>query len=121
MNEVYQYIRMIEIILILQGILCIFIILYSLFHKNKQHQEIHSLKILSEYFNDVKKGIKTFEVRKNDRDYKVGDILILKEWIPGENSIEGHYTNKNIRKKIVYILEGGKFGLDNDYVILGIK
>lgn len=42
--------------------------------------KIHELKILPEYFDAVISGRKRFEIRKNDRDYKVGDQLILKEW-----------------------------------------
>lgn len=40
---------------------------------------IHELKIESKYFTDILKGIKKFEIRKNDRNYQVGDYLILKE------------------------------------------
>lgn len=40
----------------------------------------HELKILPMYFQAVWDGKKTFEVRKNDRGYKLNDILILKEW-----------------------------------------
>lgn len=39
---------------------------------------IHELKIIPQYFEAVVKGIKTFELRKNDRDYKVGKMKILK-------------------------------------------
>lgn len=42
--------------------------------------KIHELKILPQYFEEVLKGNKTFEIRKNDRDFKIRDILILKEW-----------------------------------------
>lgn len=87
----------------------------------------HELKIDIKYFEDVKKGIKTFELRKNDRDFKVGDILILKEYYQGDiDYTEGiytspHYTNREITKEIIYILEGGQYGLQKCYVILGIK
>lgn len=40
---------------------------------------IHQLKIDSEYFDDVASGKKTFEVRKNDRNFLVGDFLALNE------------------------------------------
>ena len=40
--------------------------------------KIIELKILPEYFEAVKSGKKTFELRKNDRDFCVGDILILR-------------------------------------------
>ena len=38
----------------------------------------HALKILPEYFEDVVIGKKTFELRKNDRGFALGDILTLK-------------------------------------------
>ena len=41
---------------------------------------IHELKIYSDYFNAVIAGKKTFEIRKNDRPFKVGDLLALNEW-----------------------------------------
>jgi len=40
----------------------------------------HELKILPVHFDAVEDGVKTFELRLNDRDYKVGDVLWLKEW-----------------------------------------
>lgn len=40
----------------------------------------HDLKLSDKYFNDVKNGIKTFEIRNNDRGYQVGDILVLHLW-----------------------------------------
>lgn len=39
----------------------------------------HELKLDIKYFEDVKNGKKNFEIRKNDRDFKVGDILKLKK------------------------------------------
>lgn len=40
----------------------------------------HELKILPQYYKDVKEGNKNFELRKNDRDYKVYDIIRLRAW-----------------------------------------
>lgn len=40
---------------------------------------VHELKTWNEYFEAVFMGHKTFEVRKNDRDFKKGDTLILKD------------------------------------------
>ena len=37
--------------------------------------KLHELKILHEYLVDVDLGKKTFELRKNDRDYQVGDLI----------------------------------------------
>ncbi|MDU2108471.1 ASCH/PUA domain-containing protein [Clostridium sp.] len=75
----------------------------------------HALKILPEYFEDVVIGKKTFELRKNDRGFALGDILTLKEF-SGDK-----YTGKEVNKLVTYILTGGKYGLEDGYVILGIK
>lgn len=42
--------------------------------------KIHKIKENIKYFADVLTGVKTFEIRKNDRDYEVGDILIMSAW-----------------------------------------
>lgn len=75
----------------------------------------HKLKILPTYFEEVRLGNKTFELRKNDRPYNIGDILILQEF---DNN---GYTKKELTREITYILQGGNYGLDKDYCILGIK
>lgn len=43
---------------------------------------IHELKTLPEYFADVILGKKTFEVRKYDRPFHIGDLLALNEFDP---------------------------------------
>ena len=75
---------------------------------------VHKLKIKTQYFEDVKNGRKTFELRKNDRDFKVGDTLLLEEY-------NGDYTGRFIKVIITYLLRGGNYGLDKDYVILCIN
>lgn len=92
--------------------------------------KIHELKILPQYFDEIKRGDKTFELRKNDRDYKKGDILLLKEWNPDEEYLTvddevTNYTGKKIVKIVTSILTDidsavGSVSL-NDYVILSIK
>jgi len=79
-------------------------------------QKTHELKTLPEYFQAVKNGHKTFEIRKNDRNFKVGDFLILKEW-----SHKAGYTGESIEVVISYIFEGDWYGLDGEYCILAIK
>ena len=78
---------------------------------------VHDLKLWSEYFKDVANGNKTFEVRKNDRGYKVGDSLKLAEYCPTKKA----YTGRTITKKVSYILEGGSFGVEKGFVIMGLK
>ncbi len=79
-------------------------------------QYTHELKILPEYFDAVQSGKKNFELRKNDRDYRCGDILLLREWKDGE------YTGRTVKRKITYILTGcQEYGLAEDYCILAMK
>jgi hypothetical protein len=44
--------------------------------------KLHELKCHSEQFQAVYNGVKSFEIRVNDRDYQVGDALHLKEYNP---------------------------------------
>lgn len=44
---------------------------------------IHELKTWPPYFDDVASGVKTVELRReDDRNFEVGDTLILREWDP---------------------------------------
>ena len=67
----------------------------------------HKLKILPEYFTDVINKKKTFEVRFNDRDFKVGDIVKLCEYIPDKG-----YTGRSVFVKITYILDDKNYCKD---------
>lgn len=90
----------------------------------KKHDQ-HNLKVLNEYFIHLISDDKKFELRKNDRDYKVGDMLILREWVPyivhPSNGKDGHYTGRIEIRFITFILKGGQYGLDSDYVILSLS
>ncbi len=74
---------------------------------------IHELKILPEHFIYVSAGLKTAEIRLNDRNYKVGDKLLLKEW-------DNKYTGKAVQVTITHILHDFK-GLDPNYVSISFK
>ncbi len=78
---------------------------------------IHELKTLPEYFQEVFMEHKKFEIRKNDRDFKVGDRLILKEWEANGN----FYTGRELARVVTYVLEDApQFGLMDGYCILSI-
>ncbi|MEO6901591.1 MAG: DUF3850 domain-containing protein [Bacteroidia bacterium] len=75
----------------------------------------HNLKITPQYFEDIVNGYKTFELRKNDRDYKLGDTLILQEFF------NNTYTGNEFVCNINYILKNcSEYGLQEGFVILGI-
>lgn len=82
----------------------------------------HKIKIWPSYFAAIERGDKTFEWRRNDRDYAVGDMLVLREWDPakGEAASCLGYTGSSITARITYKVEG-VFGMPAGFCILGIK
>ena len=74
--------------------------------------ETHYLKILPKYFADVRTGVKTFEIRKNDRNYKVGDTLFLREY---EN---GYFTGNIVEAVVTYITD---YAQKDNYVVMAIE
>lgn len=77
---------------------------------------IHQIKIAPCYFREVATGQKTFELRKNDRNYKADDKLILQEY----NEVLKRNTSQEIECDVPYVFYGGGLGLDKDYCILSI-
>lgn len=72
----------------------------------------HDLKTETEYYQAVEKGIKTFELRENDRNFKAFDMVTLME------VVQGITTGRKIGPfEIVYVYQGGKYGLDEGYCI----
>lgn len=74
----------------------------------------HELKLHTSYFNRVATNQKRFEIRKNDRDYQVGDVLILREF-DGQQYVD--YSTPLIRQ-VTYI---STFAQREDYVVMGIE
>ena len=76
---------------------------------------IHELKIYPKYFEKVLDGTKTFEVRKNDRGFQVGDTVILKEF----DNIK--HSGREIQAEITYILGDEFYGVSEGYVVFALK
>ncbi|WP_405382697.1 ParB/RepB/Spo0J family partition protein [Phascolarctobacterium sp.] len=74
----------------------------------------HYIRLAATNYDDVASGKKAFELLKNDRDYKTGDLLEMSEFKDGRN------TGRVITAEIVYMLEGYT-GLTDGYCILGTK
>lgn len=77
---------------------------------------VHELKTWPEYFQAVHDGRKPFELRKDDRPFKVGDDLRLREYEP----LTSTYTNRVLVVRITYILRDF-IGIQPGYVILGTE
>lgn len=80
----------------------------------------HRLKTVQPYFNDMRNGAKMFDVRKNDRGFNVGDIVVLEEYRDTGGAFTSGYTGLVIRKKIVYILKEN-YGIKSGYCVLGLE
>jgi ParB family chromosome partitioning protein len=78
---------------------------------------IHELKILPEYFAEVASGSKTFELRRNDRQFRVGDVLRLCEYEPEC----GRYTGNRVDAVVTSLLPGGRFDLPDHLCVMSIR
>lgn len=77
----------------------------------------HELKCVNPPFKIKWDGNKNWEFRKNDRDYKVGDMLIEKEYDLASDT----YSGRAIEEQVTYILHGGEFGVPEGYCIMSTK
>lgn len=91
--------------------------------------KIHELKIWPSGFEAILAGEQTFEYRRNDRDFAVGDVVVLTEWDPANHrhrssigglTVYGGYTGRQIRARISYKLEG-TFGVPPGYAVLALR
>jgi hypothetical protein len=77
---------------------------------------IHELKCWIEYYGIIADGDKTFEIRNNDRDFKVFDVLHLREYDPKKME----YTGNSLYAEVLYILSDF-VGLQPGYVAMQIR
>lgn len=82
----------------------------------------HKLKLLPMYYDAVSNGLKKFELRKDDRNFGVGDSLMLEEWNPAIGD-RGRYTGRRMELIICYILRLNDLpeNFPHDWCILGLK
>lgn len=79
---------------------------------------IHALKCEERFYDMTINNEKNYEIRFNDRNFAVGDIIVLYEW----NSEKKEYTGRSTAYHIKSIVSADDFpqGLKEGYVILGI-
>lgn len=78
----------------------------------------HILKIKDKYFEKILSGLKPWEIRKNDRNYQVGDLIHFVD-VNG-NEFKDIIYSKNIYK-VIYILDSFPEGLKDEYIIFSLK
>jgi hypothetical protein len=87
----------------------------------------HELKAWPIYFQPVLDGTKTFEARRNDRNFQVGDILWLREWKPKDSihSALGEYSGREVKVSVTYILTGSEannaIGINEGFCVMAVK
>jgi len=77
---------------------------------------VHDLKSWPVHFVALRTRRKTFEVRKNDRDYKLHDRLVLREWNPSTAT----YTGRVLERRVTYICDLAVVGIDG-FVAMGVR
>lgn len=83
----------------------------------KKMTNIHRIKCFLRFFHLTEDGKKLFEIRKMDREYKVGDIIELNE------THKGTYTGRMAMFRIECIITDSDFpeGINKGYAVLGIS
>jgi hypothetical protein len=77
----------------------------------------HELKTWPIFFSPLRNGVKTFDIRKNDRDFQVGDRVIFNEY----DQTNDRFTGRIVTRHITYIMQGGQMGLPEGYVIMALR
>jgi hypothetical protein len=77
---------------------------------------LHELKTWPWPFQAMKRGEKTFEIRKDDRGYAVGDTLHLREWDPDTKE----YSGDTLDRVVTYLVHGPAWKLPRDMVVMSV-
>lgn len=96
-----------------------------------QESRTHSVKCWPYQYNLILTGLKTFDLRWNDRDYRTGDVLHLHEYDPERRHADperieqgeerGCFTGRDCQLLITHVMQGGVFGLQGGYVALSLR
>jgi hypothetical protein len=77
---------------------------------------IHDLKCWPEPFQGVVDARKLFEFRRDDRGFKVADLLLLREWEPAR----GDYTERMLMVRVTWIERGPAWDIPEGHVVMSI-
>jgi hypothetical protein len=88
--------------------------------------QVHKLKTLGPYWDAIERGDRTFEVRRNDRCFQKGDLvelIRLSDDLPHRIELNEDWLNPRhvLVRKIKWILTGGRFGIDGEYVVMQLE
>jgi uncharacterized protein YqfB (UPF0267 family) len=81
-------------------------------------RKTHRLKTWPIFYDDVEAGAKTFEIRKNDRNFQVGDILKLEKF----DKDSGGYTGDSLKAVVSYTIRlDGLPGMPDGFIGMSIE
>jgi len=86
--------------------------------------KVHKLKTDPDVFQASWGGVKTFEIRINDRGFQVSDILRLRELLfANPKSLPNHdiYTGRTLDVVVMHVLRGPRYGLADGWVIMAVR
>ncbi len=72
----------------------------------------HDLKVMPAFFQPLYSKQKTFEIRRNDRDFKVGDVLNLRE-----HSLARGYSGRSCIRRVTYLTD---YAQRSGFVVLAV-
>lgn len=86
----------------------------------------HYLKTDPDQFYAVRRGLKTFEFRFDDRNFAVGDVLELQETRYSAGQMKAQrlpleYTGAIAVVGVSHVLRGPAYGIPQGYVIMSIR
>lgn len=81
----------------------------------------HELKALPAYFHPLADGEKRFEVRRDDRGFQKGDVIRVREFVPGARSPREQYTGNETFVRVDWILTGGQLGIEPGFVVMSVS
>lgn len=84
-------------------------------------RRIHDLKVHAGVWHALERRVKTWEFRKNDRDFKVGDILLLRLYNPETKEYAEPKDRYRLIREVTYVLYGPQFGIPEGYCIMSIE
>jgi len=83
-------------------------------------QKVHELKCWPSQFEATLDGRKKHEFRKNDRDFKVGDVLSLREYDPAKSYPYTHgHTGRVLRGRVTWVTES--FGVPPGFCAMSLS
>lgn len=86
--------------------------------------QVHTLKCWPPHFEEVAAGRKLADIRPDDRGFRVGDVIIQREYDPAvavtTDGERGRYTGRVCICTITHIMRGGSLGLREGFVILSL-